>query len=163
MILFRPTISPIVYKQQIGRALSSSSTQVPVIFDVVNNFENLYSIGMIEEEMQAAITYYSYSGEENQIVTERFRVIDELREARKLFDEIEGVLSAPWEQMYECARKYHEEYGDLLVHRSYKSPEGYPLGRWLNTQRAVRKVWLKAFSMRKESKSWMRWECAGTV
>ena len=139
VILFRPTISPIVYKQQIGRALSSSSTQVPVIFDVVNNFENLYSIGMIEEEMQAAITYYSYSGEENQIVTERFRIIDELREARKLFDEIEGVLSAPWEQMYECARKYHEEYGDLLVHRSYKSPEGYPLGRWLNTQRAVRK------------------------
>lgn len=38
VILFRPTVSPIIYKQQIGRALSASkSAKAPVIFDIVNN------------------------------------------------------------------------------------------------------------------------------
>ena len=44
VILFRPTVSPIVYKQQIGRALAAGKTNTPVIFDIVNNFENLYSL-----------------------------------------------------------------------------------------------------------------------
>lgn len=51
VILFRPTVSPIIYKQQIGRALSASKSKYPVIFDIVNNIENLYSIGAIEQEM----------------------------------------------------------------------------------------------------------------
>ncbi|HQM02996.1 MAG TPA: helicase-related protein, partial [Ruminococcus flavefaciens] len=58
VILLRPTISPIIYKQQIGRALSASKSRNPVIFDIVNNIENLYSIDAIEEEMQVAINYY---------------------------------------------------------------------------------------------------------
>ena len=34
VILFRPTVSPIIYKQQIGRALSASkSAKAPVIFE----------------------------------------------------------------------------------------------------------------------------------
>ncbi|MCD8331402.1 MAG: DEAD/DEAH box helicase family protein, partial [Oscillospiraceae bacterium] len=67
VILLRPTISPIVYKQQIGRALSASSAKEPVIFDIVNNIENLYSIGAIEEEVRAAVLYYR-SHDEGQIV-----------------------------------------------------------------------------------------------
>ena len=39
------------YKQQIGRALSASKDREPIIFDIVNNIENLYSIGTIEQEM----------------------------------------------------------------------------------------------------------------
>ena len=41
MILLRPMVSPIIYKQQIGRALSASKLREPVIFDIVNNIENL--------------------------------------------------------------------------------------------------------------------------
>ena len=55
VILFRPTVSPIIYKQQIGRALSASKKKIPVIFDIVNNIDNLYSIDSVKEEMQAAI------------------------------------------------------------------------------------------------------------
>ena len=44
VILFRPTISPIIYKQQIGRALTAGDTAAPLILDVVNNFEGLTSI-----------------------------------------------------------------------------------------------------------------------
>ena len=55
------TVSPIIYKQQIGRALSASKAKKPVIFDIVNNIENLYSISTVEQEMQAAINYYARS------------------------------------------------------------------------------------------------------
>ena len=58
VILLRPTVSPIIYKQQIGRALTAGKRKHPVIFDIVLNIENLYSIGAIEEEMQIAMTYY---------------------------------------------------------------------------------------------------------
>ena len=36
VILLRPTVSPIIYLQQIGRALSAGSRKTPVIFDLVN-------------------------------------------------------------------------------------------------------------------------------
>lgn len=62
VILLRPTVSPIIYKQQIGRALSANKKTNPVIFDIVLNIENLYSISSIEEEMQVATAYYRIAG-----------------------------------------------------------------------------------------------------
>ena len=41
VILLRPTVSPAVYKQQVGRALSAGGENTPVIFDIVMNIENL--------------------------------------------------------------------------------------------------------------------------
>lgn len=79
--LFRPFI----YKQQIGRALSASQKNNAVIFDIVLNIENLYSIGAIEEEMQIATTYYRSLGLDDEIVTEHFKVIDEVRDCIALF------------------------------------------------------------------------------
>ena len=135
VILLRPTVSPIIYKQQIGRALSASKATNAVIFDIVNNIDNLYSIDTIKEEMQAAISYYRYTGENCVIIHDRFEVIDEVRDCRELFDELEGVLSASWDLMYEQAEAYYKENGDLLIPASYHTEEGYALGRWLTTQR----------------------------
>lgn len=137
VILLRPTISPIVFKQQIGRALSASKTRDAVIFDVVMNIKNLYSIGSIQEEMEAAITYYRYLGDSEKIVNEHFRVIDELQECRRLFEELENTLSASWELMYSQAKRYYETYGNLLVPIKYKTESGYSLGSWLATQRRI--------------------------
>ena len=135
VILLRPTVSPIIYKQQIGRALSASKATNAVIFDIVNNIDNLYSIDTIKEEMQAAITYYRYTGENRVIIHDRFEVIDEVRDCRELFDELEGVLSASWDIMYEQAEEYYKQNGDLLIPATYHTDEGYALGRWLTTQR----------------------------
>lgn len=41
VILFRPTISPIIYKQQIGRALTAGDSKTPLILDVPLFFANL--------------------------------------------------------------------------------------------------------------------------
>ena len=137
VILFRPTISPIIYKQQIGRALSAKKNKNPIIFDIVNNFENLYSIGAIEQEMKDAVEYFQSCGEGDRIAAENFRIIDEVRDCRRLFEELE-TLSASWDAMYRCAKQYYEQYGNLEVTKNYKTQEGYSLGMWILTQRRVR-------------------------
>lgn len=138
VILLRPTISPIIYKQQIGRALSASSKSNAVIFDIVNNFENLYSISAIQEEMQAAINYYRDLGEVDAIINERFRIIDEVRDCKALFDSLNDTLEASWDIMYGYAKAYFETHGNLNVPKRYKTPDGYSLGNWIMTQRKVK-------------------------
>lgn len=138
VILFRPTVSPIIYKQQIGRALSASKDKQPVIFDIVNNFENLYAIGTIEQEMEQAIGYYRLMGQNDLIVNERFTLIDEAKDCRQLFDNLEQTLTVPWNTMYSYARKYYVANGNLNVPKRYKTPQGYNLGIWLSVQRRVR-------------------------
>ena len=142
VILLRPTVSPIIYKQQIGRALSSSSTKAPVIFDIVMNIENLYSISSIQEEMEIATAYYRSLGENDSLV-EEFEVIDEVHECMELFDRLNETLTATWDIMYEQAKKYYQENGDLNVALRYITPEGYTLGFWIQTQRRVRRGVIK--------------------
>ncbi len=66
VILLRPTVSPTIYKQQIGRALASGRKKMPVIFDIVMNIENLYSIGAVEEELRKAVFSYHALGKEKE-------------------------------------------------------------------------------------------------
>ncbi len=139
VILLRPTVSPIIYKQQIGRALSATKKDnCPVIFDIVINIENLYSIGSIEEEMEIATAYYRSLGESAYVVNERFKIIDEVRDCVELFDRLNSVLTASWDLMYEKARSYAEEYGSLDVPQRFITADGYSLGSWVSTQRAIR-------------------------
>lgn len=142
VILLRPTISPIVYKQQIGRALSSGKSgkdknSVPVIIDIVNNIENLYSISAVQEEMNTAINYYRGTGQEDKIRNETFTITDETRDSKQLFNELEETLSASWDSMYKLAKAYYEKHNNLDIERRYVTPEGYALGSWLNTQKLV--------------------------
>lgn len=170
VILLRPTISPIIYKQQIGRALSASKSKNPVIFDIVNNIENLYSIDAVEEEMQVAIEYYRSHEGEGSVVNESFELIDKVADCKSLFDELEGTLSASWDLMYEQAKLYYEQYGNIDIPKRYFTAEGYSLGLWLQTQRRVYNGQvngtltqvqidkLNELGMRWESKSDLTWE-----
>lgn len=170
VILLRPTVSPIIYKQQIGRALAAGKKKNAVIFDIVLNIENLYSIGAIEEEMQIAATYYRSIGQDGQIVNEHFRVIDEVRDCMELFEKLNNSLTASWSLMYHYAENYVQENGNLDVPKRYVTPEGYSLGNWLHTQRQVynKKIagtltqpqieLLDAIGMRWESVRDLNWE-----
>ena len=137
VILFRPTVSPIIYKQQIGRALSAGSKKSTVIIDVVNNIENLYSISALQDEMRFAVDYYRGTGDISKVVNSSFTVIDEVRDSRRLFNELEESLSASWKTMYGCAKAYYKKHGNLEVSKRYQTEDGYSLGSWLNTQRLV--------------------------
>ncbi|MCD7980829.1 MAG: Helicase associated domain protein [Clostridiales bacterium] len=138
VILLRPTVSPIIYKQQIGRALSTSGKKDAVIFDIVLNIESLCSIGAIEEEMEIATAYYRSLGESEYVVNEHFRIMDEVRDCIQLFDSLNHVLTASWDLMYEKAKAYSEENGSLDIPHRYVTADGYSLGSWVNAQRAVR-------------------------
>ena len=139
VILLRPTVSPIIYKQQIGRALSTGKKSNPVIFDIVLNIENLYSIGAVEEEMQIATAYYRSLGEESSIVNDSFSIYDEVKDCRELFGRLNDVLTVSWQTMFEQAKKYYSENGDLEVPARFITNDGYSLGHWIYNQRAVRK------------------------
>ncbi len=139
VILFRPTVSPVIYKQQIGRALSAGSTKTPVMFDIVNNIENLRSIGALEQEFEEAVLRTSNSEHERQELRQRFQIIDEVRDCRRLFERLNETLTYTWEDMYERAKEYYESHGNLNVPGAYYTADGYALGSWISTQRAVRK------------------------
>ena len=133
VILLRPTVSPIVYKQQIGRALSSgrketNSNSVPIIIDIVNNIENLYSVSAIQQEMTDAINYYRGIGRPDRIVNETFTITDETRDSRQLFCELEETLSASWDSMYQIAKDYYIKHNTLSVSNRYITENGYALG-----------------------------------
>ena len=139
VILFRPTVSPIIYKQQIGRALTTGVTAAPLILDVVNNFEGLSSISGLQKEMTAAVQRLYANGEGEKIVTERFEVIEQMQDCRILFERLENSLSSTWDHYFAAASLYYIEHGDLKVPLRYKTPGGLSLGDWVQTQRQIRK------------------------
>lgn len=108
VILFRPTISPIIYKQQIGRALTAGDTAAPLILDVVNNFEGLTSISGLQSEMQEAVHRLYANGEGDKIVTERFEVIEQVHDCRVLFEQLQASLSSSWEHYFSEASIYYK-------------------------------------------------------
>ena len=137
VILLRPTISPTIYKQQIGRALAAGGKKTPVIFDIVMNIENLFSIGAIEEEFREAVLLYRKTGQEDQGVPKSFQIIDEVQDCRKLFAKLRETLGASWDAMYLLAERYYKEHGHLNIPKRYQTAEGYSLGMWIAAQRNV--------------------------
>ena len=138
VILFRPTVSPIIYKQQIGRALTAGCTKTPLILDVVNNFEGLCSISGLQSEMTAAVQRLYANGEGDRIVTERFEVIEQVQDCRVLFEQLQSSLSSTWDHYFAEARIYYAQHGDLNVPLRYRTPARLSLGEWVQTQRSIR-------------------------
>ena len=138
VILFRPTISPIIYKQQIGRALTAGDNSAPLILDVVNNFEGLCSIAGLQSEMQEAVHRLYANGEGDKIVTERFEVVEQVYDCRVLFEQLQASFSSSWEHYFSEASIYYAEHSNLNVPKLYTTPSGLSLGVWLVTQRRVR-------------------------
>ena len=138
VILFRPTISPTIYKQQIGRALTAGENSTPLILDVVNNFEGLCSIAGLQGEMQEAIYRLNANGEGDRIITERFEVIEQVHDCRVLFEQLQASLSSSWNHYFSEASIYYAEHGSLNIPKRYTTPAGLSLGEWLTTQRRVR-------------------------
>ncbi len=137
VILLRPTVSPTIYKQQIGRALAAGGKKTPVIFDIVMNIENLCSIGAIEEELREAVFAFRADGRGGEVITEHFQVIDEVADCRRLFAQLTETLAASWDAMYAMAKEYYESHGNLEIPAIYTTQDGYCLGAWVATQRKV--------------------------
>lgn len=138
VILFRPTVSPTIYKQQIGRALTAGTSNIPLIIDVVNNAESLRSIDALQKEMADTVSYLHSNGRDEEIVTEKFEVFEQIQDCQKLFMQIEQSLNSCWEQYYQEAQRYYETYGNLAVPKKYVTDSGLNLGFWIRNQKSIR-------------------------
>ena len=130
VILLRETTSPIIFLQQIGRALSVSNEN-PIIFDFVNNFNSL-KIG----ELRGMIT----ESRERLGLTDRqssepvdFKLYDETKQIRELLDEIACFISDYWGRMYDELVLFYKKYGHTVVPSDVD--EYLALYKWCNKQR----------------------------
>lgn len=133
VILLRPTESPIIFFQQIGRCLAAGSEKTPVIFDFVNNFKSIHStdfVGQLEFIRKQENSVRQELGLDD--INPGFTVIDELREITEVFGKINFTLVS-WEVMFERLKKYKEIFGDCNVPARYK--EDIRLSYWVNSQR----------------------------
>lgn len=137
VILLRPTISPILYLQQIGRCLSSGSDKRPVIFDLVNNVDSLRCIDYLQAELKEAYVAMPCTARERQGFDGSFQVQDELKDCRDLFRQLQENLGASWEVYFQAAADYCREFGNLKVPRTYVTKDGLSLGSWIQIQRRV--------------------------
>lgn len=127
VILLRPTISPIIYYQQIGRALEVSKANHPIIFDLVNNFNSITSFKSdIAEAYNQCIN--GGIGTNNSV---DFYVVDETLAVKELFLELENRISDNWDYFFELFKQFKNE---KKATSSYK-----PLSRWISKQRLLKK------------------------
>ena len=137
VILFRITSSPILYKQQIGRALTAGAGGTPLILDIVNNFDSLASVGTIRTEMASAVQKLRRAGKESLIRTEQFQVEEQVENSIQLVRELENTLNNTWDTWYGEACAYYSAHGDLKVPKRYVTETGLQLGVWIQAQRAI--------------------------
>lgn len=114
VIMLRPTISPIIYLQQLGRALSVGHNEHPLIFDIVNNSLGIKDIDKFYEQVKRQIqigTSNPAISSYKDIDIDSFKVIDEMSSMIDLFDIIDKSLT---KETYENS-KAKKLYDDLVV------------------------------------------------
>ena len=113
VIMLRPTISPIIYLQQLGRALSVGHNEHPLIFDIVNNSLGIKDIDkfyeQVKRQIQAGTNNPAISGYKD-IDIGSFKVIDEMSSMIDLFDIIDKSLT---KETYDNSKE-KKLYDDLI-------------------------------------------------
>lgn len=147
VIMLRPTMSLIIYLQQLGRGLSTCKG-TPYIFDIVNNSDAFYAIYDFQEELQIAISEEKQkTNNPNELdrldsILKQFKVIDEYRKIVDILDNIYLDATFTWDDWYKLAKNYYESNGHLIVPHRFKTKngitedeQGYNLGNWILNQR----------------------------
>ena len=140
VIMLRPTESPIIFKQQLGRALSVGHNSNPIVFDIVNNVQSCEMVSHFYKELrERALVKFTQTGKkEDESKIEAFKISDTVRQIQDIFRKIDNCLSLSWDDYYELAVQYYKEHGNLLVPMNY-SKNGINLGIWISEKRKTRK------------------------
>lgn len=93
IVMVRPTKSPIIFHQQLGRVLSSGGNQTPLVFDLCNNFGSLGGIERMRERMEQAYESKKARGEKPPYEPKDFQVIDAIKDPRELAEELRETLN----------------------------------------------------------------------
>lgn len=93
IVMVRPTKSPVIFQQQLGRALTSGGNRTPLVFDLCNNFGSLGGIAGMQERMERAYEKKREQGEKPIYEPKDFHVIDEIKDPRELAEELREALN----------------------------------------------------------------------
>lgn len=93
IVMVRPTKSPVIFQQQLGRALTSGGNRTPLVFDLCNNFGSLGGIAGMQERMERAYEKKSEQGEKPIYEPKDFHIIDEIKDPRELAEELREALN----------------------------------------------------------------------
>lgn len=99
VIMLRPTISPTIYLQQLGRALSVGHNAHPIVFDIVNNINCHKSIYEVYDEVKKRILTNrngNNNGDHNlddDISLDQFKIIDELKQFSDILEMIDSSIT----------------------------------------------------------------------
>ena len=137
-IMLRPTTSPIIYLQQMGRALAANKKS-PIIFDMVNNFENVKVMHNGEPTNVLHEQILRAGGNKDDI--KRFRITGAVRRFNSWMHQMEGLLyptnDAIWEKMFSLYVDYKKEFGEEPI--KYTTYNGANIGIWCDNQRQAYK------------------------
>lgn len=123
VILLRPTQSSIIYLQQIGRAISASDENIPIIFDLVNNSNCLCGASFrneIEsalERQRAEVAECEFCDERNKEIFDIgiFHIYDYVKNSLDVFNMIENKCIDNFDYHFQQFLKYKAKYGHGCV------------------------------------------------
>ncbi len=140
VIMFRPTVSPIIYFQQLGRALSVGHNEHPIVFDVVNNYECLDQIHTLKNEVEKIIDkaiddinngivpfdgYVDVDSYKFKNILNGFNIIDCNTDIKQILDKLDDDSQFTFEDWYKLAKAYSEHHnGSLEIPNHFKTFDG---------------------------------------
>jgi len=133
VILLRPTVSPIIYYQQIGRALQAGRGDTPLILDLVNNKESV-RVGDFQTDLEESFkrgSLLATTAGEPKVSIPEFFIVDESAEAFEVFKDIEVTLVDDWDLNFVALKAYLEEFKEYPNSKTR-------LGKWVTKQRVNR-------------------------
>lgn len=93
IVMVRPTKSPIIFQQQLGRVLSSGGGSTPLVFDLCNNFGSLGGITKVQNRMERTYKTLTDKREKPPYTPSDFKVIDAVKDPRNLVMELHSALN----------------------------------------------------------------------
>ena len=136
IIMLRTTKSPTIYYQQLGRCLTADSVnKSPIVFDFVDNIDNLELMNFrakLEEARSLHNEYRKSIGVDSDEI--RLALYDEHFELISQLKNIEKKITYNWNKSFEMLCEFKELYGNINVP---KSQEYSRLYSWISLQRAL--------------------------
>ena len=129
VVMMRPTFSPTIFEQQLGRALSvkSGGGNPPIILDLVNNFD---SCKIIEDFCERMKQYDKGNGEQDSTPTKnRLSIFDKTKEFREVAVKITELCKrvVTIDEKIAIFSRFIET-GEKLTGKTMF--EGQPIGQW---------------------------------
>lgn len=129
VIMMRPTFSPTIYTQQLGRALTVGGDKCPVILDLVNNFDSCKIIEDFAEKMRKCKENDGTGRTENHTKS-RLSIFDTTKEFREIAEKITELSKrskVKLEQKIEIFEEFMKTGEELVGNTTF---DGYPIGQW---------------------------------